>query len=658
MKKLFLILLTVAAIPAFAEDTADEKSGSDADLYVNVTAARELKATESIPAAVTVISKEDMEGHSVTEALSIYAGIGFWTTYGDSSVAGQPVIRGFSNNSQGKVLVMIDGVKLNNPDMSAINWLSIPEERIERIEVIKGGNSALYGDNAVAAVINVITSVPEKGVNISADINGGNFSTLEESVSASGSNELAYIDLAAKNKKTDGYRDRSAVESLDFSVKAGVKPVDKLKISTSFIYNNSEYELPSSLTKAQYNDDPTQSTTDNDQIESDFMQISGNINYGINDRSNAEINTAYSKKSDKWDSYGYKDIEIDIYKVNPSYNLELPGVLWGTSFKIGMDYSYNKLNLIQYSDEERKNETAENGVNRTDLGFFLRFESYILENLVLSTSIRKEMSKLDTDFETSSIDNDISHSPFVYGAGLSYIFAENSKVYFSYNKLFRYPFFDEQVNYIDDTYAYPLGLVDDLDPEKGDSFEVGVDYNSLEYFAAGMNVFCTFMEDEIAGDYVLQKNVNLDETIHYGAETHFKIMPIKEFSTIFNYNYTVAEYRKGTNKSKSLTLVPTHTYSIIPEANLLNDKLKIYSEFSYTGEQFESGDDSNSKDKMDSYFLTNAGISINQKYKKADIKVYMDIDNLFDVSYVPLIYWGNYYPGSGREITVGTKVSF
>ncbi len=90
----------------------------------------------------------------------------------------------------------------------------------------------------------------------------------------------------------------------------------------------------------------------------------------------------------------------------------------------------------------------------------------------------------------------------------------------------------------------------------------------------------------------------------------------------------------------------------------LCDMIKVYAEFSYNGEMYEGGDNANDKDKMESYFLTNAGLSASKEYKNTDINVYLDIKNVFDTDYVPFVYWSGYYPGSGREITVGTKLSF
>ncbi len=655
MKKLLIFLLTATAFTLFAEENKTTKQDT-ADLYVNVTAARELKETEAVPAFVTVITKEDMKGHSVSEALTIYSGIGFSST-ANSDTTASPLLRGFSENSHGRVLVMIDGVKLNNPDMSAINWLSIPEDRIERIEVIKGGNSSLYGDNAVAAVINIITSTPDGKTCVKADISGGSNDSYSKSISASAGGEKLSLTVSAEDKKTDGWRERTGYESTDFSGKIGYKPFEKYNMSVSLIYSDSEYEMPGSLTEDKYEDDPEQAVNKEDFAENTMTQVSCNNSYELNNLTDINLTASCSKKNtianfESYYSAKYTDTEIDTFSVSPSVIFTIPGLLWGSSFNTGIDYNFDKLNKKIYSDFLRTAKTDDTDLTRNTFGFYTRAESYLLEKLALSVSARFETGKLEAEFEDSDLDNDKTYSPFVYGAGLSYIFAENSKIYLSYNKLFRYPFFDEQVSYSGST----PGFTKDLDPEKGDSFEAGVEYNNFKYARGGINFFCLLMDDEIASN-ALWENENLDKTIHYGAETYLIVTPVDIFSTRFNYNYTVAKFTEGDNDDNSLPLTPAHSFTIIPEIRAF-DIIKVYTEFAYTGEMYGGGDKANDSDKMDSYFLTNTGLSVSLNYDKADIKVYMDVDNLFDVDYVPLVHYSGYYPGSGREITVGSSISF
>ena len=115
-----------------------------------VTATRTEKDVDSAPGSVTVISKEDMKFkdiHTIRDALKYESGI----------YKGQ--LRGLSSR---QTLVMSNGMPLNSGWYGGIRWDNIATENVERIEIIRGPSSALYGGNAMGGVINIITSAPKK----------------------------------------------------------------------------------------------------------------------------------------------------------------------------------------------------------------------------------------------------------------------------------------------------------------------------------------------------------------------------------------------------------------------------------------------------------------------------------------------------------------
>ena len=141
-----------------------------------VTAARDTEEAFEAAGNVIVITSDDIEKSgksSLVEILENVANIQLSSISGTNQDA-QVNMRGFGENAFGRVLVMIDGRRLNNPDMSAVNLNAVPVESIDRIEILDGSASALYGDNAVGGVINIITKESTQPLSLVGGLSVGN----------------------------------------------------------------------------------------------------------------------------------------------------------------------------------------------------------------------------------------------------------------------------------------------------------------------------------------------------------------------------------------------------------------------------------------------------------------------------------------------------
>jgi len=111
-------------------------------------------------ADVTVVTQDDIEGtnaQNVVDVLRTLPGITVKDYYGNGTKAVVD-IGGFGEQAALNVLVLVDGRRINDVDLSGVDWSQIPLDRVERIEVVHGGAGAvLYGDNASSGVINIIT---------------------------------------------------------------------------------------------------------------------------------------------------------------------------------------------------------------------------------------------------------------------------------------------------------------------------------------------------------------------------------------------------------------------------------------------------------------------------------------------------------------------
>lgn len=123
-----------------------------------VTASKRKQLIENTPVSVEVVGRRQIQNRAVTnldEVLENTAGFG--VTDGQIDLRGST---GFSWSAGSRVLVMMDGHPIITGDGGAINWDIIPVDEVERVEIVKGAGSALYGSNAMAGMINIITRDP------------------------------------------------------------------------------------------------------------------------------------------------------------------------------------------------------------------------------------------------------------------------------------------------------------------------------------------------------------------------------------------------------------------------------------------------------------------------------------------------------------------
>jgi len=156
------IIGLVTPFNAIAEETATDQSVNLEPVVV--TATRTETSVTKAPGSVSVVTKKDIEDRNIEtldQALNTTAGV-----YDDNKGKGllgtmsSVSMRGLSYNT--RVLVMLDGMPLNDAYSGGVSYQLQSVENIEQIEVVKGAGSCLYGGNAMAGVVNIITRMPEK----------------------------------------------------------------------------------------------------------------------------------------------------------------------------------------------------------------------------------------------------------------------------------------------------------------------------------------------------------------------------------------------------------------------------------------------------------------------------------------------------------------
>ncbi|HWZ29320.1 MAG TPA: TonB-dependent receptor [Gemmatimonadales bacterium] len=147
---------------------------------VVVTAGKRPESLENVTASVEVESDSVIARHAVTtidEAVNRVAGVQF--------IDGQVNIRGSSGFQQGlgaRVLLLVDGVPMNEADRGGIDWDLVPVDDAERVEVVKGAGSSLYGSAALGGVVNIITRDIPEGIHGRVRFFGGGFANPPDSL--------------------------------------------------------------------------------------------------------------------------------------------------------------------------------------------------------------------------------------------------------------------------------------------------------------------------------------------------------------------------------------------------------------------------------------------------------------------------------------------
>lgn len=203
IRRLWILLLPLILIsPALAEEKIKLEE-------VVVTATRIEESVEDIAQDVTVITKKQIESGSygnISEVVRTVAGLNLFE-YGNHGASASVSLRGSTSE---QVLILIDGKRLNKPGDGQVdlNTLPIPLENIERVEILRGASSALYGADAIGGVINIITRIPDKPtIRLSASY--GRFVTRDLSLNTSRKIGNAGFYLSLSKEASEGFRTNS-----------------------------------------------------------------------------------------------------------------------------------------------------------------------------------------------------------------------------------------------------------------------------------------------------------------------------------------------------------------------------------------------------------------------------------------------------------------
>ncbi|MEA3330550.1 MAG: TonB-dependent receptor [Campylobacterota bacterium] len=542
-------------------------------ITVTATQNPELKADESV-LPVDIITRDIIEQKGITslhELFSHTSGVDVITA-GPGSV--MPIIRGLSHE---QVLILVDGVRLSDERPGGNHVLSIDPAQIERVEIVKGPGSVLYGAGAVGGVVNFITKKAPKGkteeFKISGDAGVGyetNNNAKKQTVQINASSSDLNFYVGAINKKSDNIE--TPDEELKFSY------YDGYTVWGGGDYSNGDWNTEVNLwqTKADIGIAAPRTFVKDYYKDETHTMINGKISYKNSGAfiERFDLQLAWQEHNRhrirKADTTKLVDIKVD----KETKTLRGQFILLPTNehrITTGVDMFDEKLTSTRIMDGFPPAVGKFDGVpvmapsSRTAIGLFAQDEIVINNKLNITLGARVDSVTAKSDgakspyFLTSShSDTDTAISGSIGGI---YKLNEDAKIYANLGRAFRAPTIIERYySGPHDGPAQDQGNPD-LDPEKSINFDIGMRFKGQNY-RTSVGVFYNKVDNMIkkiltnpsapvsAQVYTYQ---NISEAELYGGEFDGIYYISDEFSTFGNITLT-----RGNDKTTDhpLTAIP------------------------------------------------------------------------------------------------------
>jgi iron complex outermembrane receptor protein len=621
---------------------------------VIVTASRLEEKIASVPANVTVISEQEIKNspaETVPELLRSTPGI----VVNDITGNGRNItvdLRGFGETASLNTLLLIDGRRINQADLSGVDWTLIPKDRIQQIEIIHGGRgSVLYGDNAAGGVINIITKKGEELL-FSGGLVAGSYESLHSRLAVSGSTESLSYALSGNYRTSDGYRDNSGTDAKDVGLNLEYFASNRFNIALTGGYHEDDTSIPGTLflSDLERGVSRSSSTTPDDfsDIKDAYIQIVPKVFFTETSYFKLETSTR-EKKNNAFSSFTSgtfdADTEIDTLIASPQIVFNEKIVNHATKLITGFDYNKSEENLNNQSIFFGSASDASFDLSKEDWGVYGHTEVAVTEKVIASGGYRYDHAKFESS--TTGISDNVTMDENLYNGGLSYMFSDNSSVYINYAKSFRYPVLDEMFSFFTNSFDTNLGQ------QTTDDYEIGTRIQLLPSVNVGVNLFRLNTDNEIFFNPSSFANENFDNTtIRQGVE----LTVSKYFSKISlngSYTFRDTEIDGGTFDGNEIPNVPRHQFTAGAEATIF-ENVQLNLTGSYIGERPFISDFANAVDYQDDYLVVNAKLT----YSFKKLSTFIAVNNLLDEEYseyggVNFQGFPGIYPAPGINVFVG-----
>jgi len=628
-----------------------------------VTATRTSAPLVEAPANVSIITKEDIEEMGALTVIDVFKrepGV-FTSNLLDNPKNAQVDIRGYGETAPQNVLFLVDGRRINNIDLSGTDLSQIPLEMIERIEIYRGPATVLYGDNAVAGAVNIITKKGEDKPTVKAGMMAGSYATYSSSLSAFGKEgKFSYYTLGS-SYDTNGYRQNNNLQMKDLFGSFTLDAYENLSFSLKAGYHKDRYGLPgylsyTDLASGRYSPTGSKMPFDWGTTEDSFTDLGADI------KLTREITLSlYGTYRNRHNPFYYVSSSfegrntLETYAFTPKITVNIPVFGLKNSLVAGFDYYHTSYDNSSFAPSYYMNSMTK--VTRTDGAFYVNDEFSLLKDLMLGLGYRFQKTTYDFDYNDSygyikPINATDHEQKDAYRFSANYLLGKKGNVFVTWAKGFRLPATDEFFS----PYSNPP-INQNLVPQVTKEIDTGVRYNITDRIGGGITYFQARTNNEIYYNPYTYSNGNYDKTRRQGVEAAVYLTFTKELSLDLLYSWTDATFDGGTFDGNRIPLVPRDKFS--SKLTYTWKGLTANAILTYVGPRYLISDQQNQLPMLPGTTL----LDLNVKYAFKGAQAYFGIKNVTGKQYSDYgVASGTsarvFYPSAQRQFVGGISYSF
>ena len=601
-----LLLVSSVPLPANANETELEP--------VIVTATRSPQSSNPTASAVSVITREMIDAsdaENVAQVIRNATGVQLADLYGDGSRA-LVSVRGFGATAPSNVLILVDGRRLNNPDIAAPDISSVALKDVERIEILQGSAGSLYGDQAVGGVINIITRTPQAfSGNIAASRGSYDNRALVVSVADRIENGFNYR-LSSEKRKSDNYRDNNEIDNgnllgrLGFDYRSGSVFFEAQK-------TDENERLPGGLFRPQYETDRRAARFPNDfaNSDTDVQRIGLRQGMGTAWVLEAEATNRDTDVNGVLSNTSFAQSR-EVRELTPRFIGRIPMPAGPLQLTLGTDvvnsdYEISSTFGVTTNNQQMRSLYAQAVLPASDRVSFTLGARY--------ASVKNDLRDSFTYPSGIELDDEVS----VFELGVSAQVNTAWRVFARRDGNFRFPKVDEQVA--------TLGGVTGLKTQVGTSYELGTEWRQQRN-RFKVVIYRLDLDNEIDYDSATFANVNLDPTRRDGLLLEGAHAVTSNLDIGGNIGLVDATFRQGPYKGNDIPFVAPYIANLNATWHFAS-QWSLFAEVQYIADRYAAGDLANDLEQLDGYIVSNVALRYVRNHWVAGIRV----NNIADKEY-------------------------